>query len=227
MTPEETTVLVQAIVADAQRLGLIWTMRLATVSTTDPLTGTYDGDDTSVPLIDMIGARVGQRVWVIGIPQGGNYVIGWAPGATLIQTYGLHGTGISDSVASSSYTNMAAPSSFTYVKKHDLTATRIQMTVGFFTNSAASGLDAGVTFDGGATTVQVVKYGATISTGVHLQGTGVQNVPIYGASAAPMPAGTYTVQGRWRRSAGAGTISRDAQDWLSIECIETAPEPFV
>lgn len=78
MTPEDAAVLVQAIVAESQRLGLTWTMRLATINTVNPLTGTYDGDDTPIPMIDLIGATSGGRAWVIGIPQGGNYVIAYA-----------------------------------------------------------------------------------------------------------------------------------------------------
>ena len=76
MTPEETTVLVQSVVAEAQRLGLTWTMRAATVTTTAPTTGIYDGDETPIPLIDTVGVLYGDRVWVIGIPQGGNYILG-------------------------------------------------------------------------------------------------------------------------------------------------------
>lgn len=78
MTPDEVNALVQALMAESQRLGLVWTMRPATITATAGLsaTGTYDGDDVEIPLINMVGAGVGERIYVIAIPQGGNYVTG-------------------------------------------------------------------------------------------------------------------------------------------------------
>ncbi len=39
-----------------------------------------------------------------------------------------------------------------------------------------------------------------------------------------IPAGIYTVQCRWRRSAGSGTCQRNENNWLSAVCIEL-PNP--
>lgn len=79
MTPEETTAFVAAIVENAKRLGLTWTIRPATVSTTDGVNavGTYDGDNgVLIPLINMVSAGAGERVYVIAVPEGGNYIVG-------------------------------------------------------------------------------------------------------------------------------------------------------
>lgn len=227
MTPEETAALVHAITADAKRLGLVWTIRPATVNSIDSTgvaaAGTYDGDITQIPLINIVGAGAGERVYVIGIPQGGNYIVGFASRHdALVNPYGLHGTGTADGpVSSATFVNLAAPSSFTFTKVRPDTRVRVQMSIGFFTSAGTAGMEAGVTFDGGTNSLAVTRLGPTSAAGVHLHASGVQYYP-GPLAVAELAAGDYTVQGQWRRI-GTGTISRDGQDWLSIECLEVAP----
>jgi len=38
--------------------------------------------------------------------------------------------------------------------------------------------------------------------------------------AAAVPAGVYTVQARWRRVSGAGTLTRQTSDWICLSCRE-------
>lgn len=83
MTDEEHVgTLVNAVVDNAKRLGLSWTLRPATVSVgTDPnaITGVYDGDDAAnlIPFVSLIGeCRAGARVMGLIIPPAGNYIIG-------------------------------------------------------------------------------------------------------------------------------------------------------
>lgn len=74
----------RAIVNNARRLGLIWDLTLATVSpVSNPNTGsdsvqvTCDGDTVPVGALTMIGPVVaGDRVYVIQVPPGGNYIVG-------------------------------------------------------------------------------------------------------------------------------------------------------
>jgi hypothetical protein len=72
----------QAIVENAQRLGLTWTLRLATVvdgSNAGAIVATYDGDTIPIAMTSMIGTlSVGQRVYVIQVPPSGNFITGFA-----------------------------------------------------------------------------------------------------------------------------------------------------
>jgi len=228
VTPEETSALVQAIVAESQRLGLTWSIRPATVNTDDLSTGittaTYDGDTTSIVMINLVGdLYAGDRVYAVSIPQGGNYIVGQPGRPGMVNPYGLHGTGVADTTSLTTFVNLTAPSSFTFTKRRDDTRVRVHMTVGFFVSLANTGMDAGVTFDGGGSTLTVTRFGATATAGVHLQSTGIQYHPLPGGGGSPLAAGDYTVQAQWRRETGSGSVSRDGQDWLSVECIEVAP----
>lgn len=73
---------VQALVGNAKDLGLTWTLRPATVTGYDGAVALAILDGDTVPiavtvLIDAVDA--GQRVYVLIIPPGGNYVIGRIP----------------------------------------------------------------------------------------------------------------------------------------------------
>jgi hypothetical protein len=230
ITEEETAVLVKAMMEEAQRLGFTWTIRPATVNTIDgtgvSATGIYDGDAgaVAVPMINIAGAGPGERVYVWGIPEGGNYIVGYAsPHDPIIKPYGIHDLSVADSTASATFVAMAAPSSFTFVKRRSDTRVRVQMVVGYFVTNTNTGIEAGVTFDGGTNTLRVFRNGATVTALVHIPANGINYHPQAGSTDLPLLAGEYTVQGQWRRSVGSGNVQRDAQDWLSIECIEVAP----
>lgn len=82
MSPEDTNALVTAVVANAKRLGLIWTIRPATITNVEPGvvsgSGMFDSNTTEVevPLIPLTDVIVGDRVFVMSIPEGGNYILG-------------------------------------------------------------------------------------------------------------------------------------------------------
>ena len=83
---EATQAQIAAIVGNAQRLGLTWTLRQATITDVNPtVLGIYDGDTggiagqggTPIAMTSMIGSLLlGQRVYVIGVPPSGNFVVG-------------------------------------------------------------------------------------------------------------------------------------------------------
>ena len=83
-SPEEMAPLiaegVRAAVVNAQRLGLVWLMRLATVEDgADPnaVSATYDGDSEPITMFSTIGPfQTGDRAYVIQVPPAGNYIIG-------------------------------------------------------------------------------------------------------------------------------------------------------
>jgi len=71
----------EATVENAKRLGLTWTLRLATVlNGTDPVNvlATYDGDTAVISMTSMVGPLVaGQRVYVVQVPPSGNFITGF------------------------------------------------------------------------------------------------------------------------------------------------------
>lgn len=82
---------VEAVQADAGRLGLQWQMRTATILEmvdSAAVLATYDGDSQPTPM-QLIGPRVlpGDRVQVVFVPPEGNYVLGqglYVPGMKLL-----------------------------------------------------------------------------------------------------------------------------------------------
>jgi len=81
----------QAVVENAKRLGLTWTIRLATVvdATIDAVTAIYDGDTVAIGMTSMIGSVfVGQRVYVIQVPPSGNFIVGFV-GMGSVNTYAI------------------------------------------------------------------------------------------------------------------------------------------
>lgn len=74
---DSANVQAKAIKANAQALGLTWTLRMATVVDNSPVLATYDGDTEPIAMTSMIGAvTVNQRVYVIGVPPSGNFICG-------------------------------------------------------------------------------------------------------------------------------------------------------
>ena len=74
----------QAVVENAKRLGLTWTIRLATISdaTNGAVMAIYDGDTVAIGMTSMIGAVfTGQRVYVIQVPPSGNFIAGSTTGS--------------------------------------------------------------------------------------------------------------------------------------------------
>lgn len=71
---------VQALVENADRLGLTWQLRPATVNTVSSdgsVTATYDGDTVPIGMISMIGTPViGSRVMATFVPPAGNFIVG-------------------------------------------------------------------------------------------------------------------------------------------------------
>jgi hypothetical protein len=72
------TAAAQQVVADAKRLGLIWTLQNATVTSTNPVKVEMDGDNVSIQVASMIGSvSLGLRVYVIQVPPAGNFIVGF------------------------------------------------------------------------------------------------------------------------------------------------------
>ncbi len=113
---------------------------------------------------------------------------------------------------SATYVNLPTTSSFSFTKLQDATRLRIDIaTTAFIATSDAEGrfgvLVNGVDYD-------LVNWDASTLSD-RAGWAGFAYIP-----AASVPAGVYTVQGRWRRVAGTGTLTVQATDWLSLSCRE-------
>lgn len=103
----------QAIVTNANRLGLTWRLRLATVTeatSADSLEARIDGDVNSITIISMIGeVPIDRRIYVITIPPAGNYAVGFVAGNYLLADL-AHQSNVQTTVSTSvstSYANLS------------------------------------------------------------------------------------------------------------------------
>jgi hypothetical protein len=92
-TPDLISTAVQALVANATRLGLTWHLRPATVRNADganDVVVVQDGDTTSISATSITGAvAVGERVMCLLIPPSGNFIIGPLPSSNRASAYTL------------------------------------------------------------------------------------------------------------------------------------------
>ena len=215
---------IDALIDNARRLGLTWTLRMATVatlstgntssssSTFGSVTAIYDGDSAPIGMTSVIGlVKPGQRVYCIGVPPSGNFIIGTVGGVAIRK--GIIGTTSMGAGAqsSTSYATMAAPNSITYekVKGPELSNLEVVMGGTFFVTSLACGGEFGVLIGGADYTI--AKLGHTNSAlNNHTTYWGVATIP-------DLAAGTYEIFTRWRVSGGgAGTINTDSNDSLGL-----------
>lgn len=211
------TTSVEELVEQAKRLGLTWDLRPAIVNTTDSTSnlvfGTYDGDTESIPMINLKGSIVeGERVMVMFVPPQGNYIIGAnVGGPTALGENGINTPGPAGGLGTTSATfvNMGAALTFSFTKK--LTNTRVVAELD------GAGYSTGTNTKG--------QYGCAIGSigdfaladfffneaGAHRSWSGFNYL-----AAGSIPAGTYTVIGRFRRLSGAGTITIDDNDRFSL-----------
>lgn len=119
-----------------------------------------------------------------------------------------------DTTTSASYVNLAgtgAVTSFSFTKRESDTRVKVFVAASATSAGSNSAVMFGVRIDG--TDYDVVE-GAFGGAGDAKTFVGV-------AFVSGVAAGTYTVQGRWKRTVGSGTPTRTAtNDWLTIVCEE-------
>jgi hypothetical protein len=117
-----------------------------------------------------------------------------------------------DSTTSASYVNTVGTSSFSFTKDFASTRIKLDMHITSQVSVAATGTRFGVSLNGTDYDVcQMVNPQANIraqASGTTFIGSG-------------LAAGTYTIQGRWKRVSGTGTCQRFVtDDWMSISAME-------
>ena len=118
-----------------------------------------------------------------------------------------------DTTTSSSYVNMAGSGSVTsvsFTKVLSVTNIKVSMAVGWENASNTSLVKFGVLVDGTDYDVCQSILNATLTIGF-----AAGDVIITGVAA-----GTYTIQGRWKRAGGTGTPSRSVNEWFSMTVAE-------
>lgn len=123
----------------------------------------------------------------------------------------------SDTTTSGTFVNLAgtgAQTSFAFTKQFSSTFSRIKVEFHatlWVATAVAVGKFA-VNINGTDYAVCQLSLPATLS---HYQVSGTVYLP-------GIAAGSYTVQGRWARVSGTGTLTRDVNDWLSISAEEVS-----
>jgi hypothetical protein len=204
------------LIDDAQRLGISWTLRPGTVTISSPLKVTFDGDDTPITAVSLIGVLAeATRVMGLLIPPGGNFIVGYNDGNThtsrLAPFANFAGAGALGSTSSATFVNIPILPFVTVVKQFDANTSNISliMSQSLFTTIAATGVEFGINLAGGVGTDVLVSSGFLNPATTHLSYTTTKLL----TGLAP---GTYTLSGRWRRYSGTGILNTNSDDWSSI-----------
>lgn len=203
------------LVDDAQRLGISWTLRPATVNITDPLKVTFDGDEVPISAVSLVGYLAeGARVMGLLVPPGGNFIVGFNdPQFTskLQSPVNYSAAGAVGSTTSATYVNMPNLPFVTVQKRFGSGITNIEfiMTTSIFGSGLNTGVGFGVNLTGGTgADVDLITRTMTAT----LTHTDFAMTKLLTA----LPPGTYTLSGRWKRTASANTLQMDTGDWTTI-----------
>lgn len=200
------------LVEDATRLGISWTLRPGTIVSVDPLKVTFDGDDTPISAVSLIGILPQDtRVMGLIIPPGGNFLIG-IPDPSFTDRLGittnLNQAGGAGSTTSATFVDMPGSPTLTFVKKYPASLTHVKafLSTGAFSSTTNTGVAfalaiAGVDRQILSTLINVANAHVYFSGEILLTG---------------LPAGLLSATGRWRRTSGAGTLQSDGSDWTSL-----------
>jgi hypothetical protein len=109
---EVVGVTAKAVVDNADRLGLTWSLRLATVTGKNGefVTARYDGDSAGIDMVSMIGpVAASSRVYVLKVPPSGNFIVGTTQPVTVAVCLGANASD-DGTLATSSGSEVAVPS---------------------------------------------------------------------------------------------------------------------
>lgn len=230
LVPELFGIAAQSIVDNASRLGLIWTLQLATVSdggSPPKIDAAYDGDpDNPITMTSMIGGcAAGARVYVIKVPPSGNFIVGYATPNTGLGANGYNnietGNPNSGGTTSGTYADMPGPMTFTVRKYFTNSRLRLFMSGTWFDAAGSAGTSAAFGLEVSGGSVQTVDIDMTMYHSV--LPAGVVRLPIPAAEryADVTGSGLLTITARWYRLTGAGNPSVVAgDDFLSMSAAE-------
>jgi hypothetical protein len=104
----------------------------------------------------------------------------------------------------------------TWVKRLDTTRVRIDLSVSSFSTAVTTAVEFGVQLLDSTSTSVAIIVGPNLFFNIANTHLATSSFGV----ASGIPAGTYTVLPVWRRVSGAGTVTTDANDWLSYAVSE-------
>jgi hypothetical protein len=229
-TPELFSVATQSIVQNANRLGLTWTLQLATVTegnSPPKVSAAYDGDpDNAITMTSIIGGcEAGARVYAIAVPPSGNFIIGYVVPSTGLGSNGYNNTDDGDpasgTTTSLTYVDMPGPMSFQVRKYFTNSRLRLFMSGSWFDGAPVAGTSAGFGLEISGGSVQTVDVDMSVYRATLPAGT--VRLPIIAAEhyVDVTGSGLLTVTARWARVTGTGTPSvAIGVDFLSMSAAE-------
>lgn len=158
-----------------------------------PLTG-------SISYLQDVGAhfRYNGSTWVL---------LQAAPNHGAVSNVGVPGT-----TSSATYVDMPAGTSFSFTKADASTAIAVAMNIVWFTTVGVTAGMFGVRINGVDYDVGKLMIN---EANTYRQFAGLARVP-----AGAVPAGTYTVQARWRQHTGTGVLTVSTDSWFAISATE-------
>lgn len=216
--PDAVSAGAKQLVEKARQLGLVWTLRLASVSvaTLDNLSVIFDGDTASLSVTNISGEQVvaGDRVYVMIVPPAGNFIIGRPGSAVLGNGCNTVTAATAGTTTSATFVTQPGSPSVTITKRYSATRLRVTWAQTFYVTGATAGATFGVstTSFGGSSAFLAVLNTANGALNTHTPISGVTNI-------SGIDAGTAAWTGAWARASGAGTLNVDANDFWSM-CIE-------
>lgn len=207
----------EEIRGNAGRLGMQWQILSGTVQEANSLTNLFarvrlDGDAADSKAWSMVGGVLaGDRVSIIKVPPEGAYIVGWSAAInSALSDQSVRAGSDAQTTAVAGFVDILSGgspvriSSFTKVREdtrlaYDFTAAAF-LSAGTNT-SVQYGLQVGSAgdFDTAFATINLGSNHVPTAAGGHFTG---------------IPAGTYDIDARWRRAAGAGILAMAANQSL-------------
>lgn len=206
---------VKALVDDAKRLGITWDLNFATTidseSSNFQFTVLMDGDDTNIAVVSLMGiVPNGARVAVLSLPTGANYAFAMAGGNPLSNCDGINETFGAATTTSASYADMNS-SALSFEKVSSASRLRVDMSLALFSTIASTKAQFGVSIAGtdyDVCNIFISPANSIMST----SGT---------AFIDGIDAGSLTIQPRWLRSSGTGTLTTTSAESITMAVCET------
>lgn len=190
------------------------TSRSAT-RTVNTLDVAFDGSAMSVQVKQFAGvmARAGDRVGLVKF--GGEWVVVGSFTPFDVDDVGYLGAADAGSTVSSTYVATPSAEDLIFTKAWTDTNARMTVNVGAYASAGTTGVAFGLHFAELAITYDVANLIIDVA-GAHRFVAGLRIEP-------GIPAGTYTVGLRWKRSFAGGTVQQDSNDWVSFGVAEVGP----
>lgn len=174
-----------------------------------------------VPRLASVGALVGDAVQV-QVYRGSMLVVGLAatqPTPNLASSTSINNSGPTsgqDDVAASAFEDMGGTGtlvSFSFTKRYADSKIQVSMHASCYcVNASPNNIIFGVRINA----VDTPMFRIIVpNLNERRYSSGINNI-------TGVPAGVYTVQGRWRRESGTGTGRRDSGDWFSMAATEVS-----